>query len=142
MSSSLTGSLLLCVGLWGEIASMKQRFFVYLFHLKKYGPVPARDKRSAACRGKFRLLFIKQFVPRSNLSAACRGRANTFEEQSFLFKTDCPSLKPFRRMPRQGKYFCRAKVFKTPSLETFAGEVCAVASFYISQSFRGDIPFN
>ncbi|KGE12450.1 hypothetical protein DI53_3774 [Sphingobacterium deserti] len=35
----------------GKIASMKQRFFAYLFHLKKYGPFRAEDQRSAASRG-------------------------------------------------------------------------------------------
>ncbi|WP_206537996.1 hypothetical protein, partial [Sphingobacterium deserti] len=34
-----------------------------------------------------------------------------------------------------------AKSSKSPSLETFAGEVCAMANVYILQSFRGDISF-
>ncbi|KGE13951.1 hypothetical protein DI53_2145 [Sphingobacterium deserti] len=54
----------------------------------------------------------------------------------FVHRTSLPSF------ARTGRYFWRAKVTKTPSLETFAGRACAEASFYISQSFRGDISFN
>ncbi|WP_206538029.1 hypothetical protein, partial [Sphingobacterium deserti] len=71
------------------------KIFCFFFR-EKEGPVPARDKRSATCRGKFRLMFIKQFVPRSNPSAACRGRANTFVGQKYS--------KPRRLKPLQGRF--------------------------------------
>ena len=64
-----------------------------------------------------------------------------FVKIGFVFKRFVTRL-ALPSFARTGHYFWRAKVTKTPSLETFAGRACTVASSYILQSFRGDISFN